>query len=222
VWTLYINKDSVAQQVYHFTASLSGLTTNVLAPIIVFSPAPNAMDVPTNAPLYWMGPTNMTGLFVEAYQIIPTFAFDGATGLDPGLTNWPSPPALLVGTNEFYIQYSYGFYPGVTFSTPVDGSLNPIAGWSTEVDLFDLGYVPFVVVGGAGVSPIELVLLQSAAGNLGFTFQTGNGSSETVQSSTNLPGGWSDVTNFMGDGSVRQFTFPTTNGTQKYYRVKQQ
>jgi len=222
VWTLYINKDSVAQQVYHFKASLSGLTTNVLAPIIVFSPAPNSMDVPTNAPLYWMGPTNMQGLFVEAYQSVPTFAFDGATGLDPGLTNWPSPPALLVGTNEFYIQYSYGFYPGVTFSTPVDGDLNPIAGWSTEVDLFDLGYVPFVVVGGGAVSPIELVLLKAATGNMGFTFQTGNGSSETVQSSTNLLGGWSDVTNFMGDGSVRQFTFPTTNGTQKYYRVKQQ
>jgi hypothetical protein len=221
-WTLTINKDSVAERMYHFTASISGLTTNVLAPVIVFSPAPGATDVPTNAPFHWMGPTNMTDLFVEAYQSSPMFTLDGFASLDASLTNWPSPPSLLVGENEFYIQYSSFNYPNVTFSTPVDGGLNPIAGWSTEVDLYEYAYVPFTVVAGGGAASIEMTLLQAATGQLGFSFPTANGASETVQSSTNLPGNWSDVTNFMGDGMARQFTFPTTNGTQKYYRVRQQ
>jgi len=222
-WTLYINKDSPEQHVYYFNATISGLDTNTLTPVVVLTPAPNATGVATNSPMAWSGPTNFNSLFLELYQPVPSFILDGTTNLLPTETSWPSPPSLAVGTNEFYIQYSYYGYPNVTLSTPMDVGMNPVASWTTEVDVYDIAYELFAVTGTSPVAPIELRLLQSAgAGNLGFTFQTANGQSETVQSSTNLLGGWTDMTNFTGDGSMRQFTFPTTNGSGKFFRVKQQ
>ncbi|HSY17576.1 MAG TPA: choice-of-anchor tandem repeat GloVer-containing protein [Candidatus Acidoferrales bacterium] len=219
-WTLTINAGDPSEHVFHFTISASGLMADKLAPVNILVPAANAVNVPTNSPLQWTGPASYSSIFVEAYQQYPAFAFDGYTSLPGEATNWPAPPALLVGTNYFYISYSSNNFPDVTFTTPADNLMTPILNWSTEVDLSSVEFISFVV-GGSGPAPALLVPSQpSYGGALQFSFQTQNGHPETIQTSTNLTGGWLDVSNFTGDGSVRQFSFPTTNAADKFYRVK--
>ena len=221
-WTLTINEGDPSEHVFYFNISVNGLTTDKLPPANLLVPAPEATGVATNSPIQWSGPGNYSTVSVEAYQEYPVFNFDGYTSLPATATNWPAPPALLSGTNYFYISYVSNNFPDVTFTTPTDIGLNPILSWTTEVDLYSEEFSS-VVVGGSGPSPALLIpLLSQAGGSLQLSFLTQNGHSETVQSTTNLTAGWTDVTNFTGDGTMRQFSFPTTNAADSYFRVKTQ
>ena len=77
-------------------------------------------------------------------------------------------------------------------------------------------------LGSGPLQALLIPLLQPAGGIFQLSFQTQDGHTETLQSTTNLASPWIDVTNFMGDGSVWQFTFPTTNSVDEYFRVKTQ
>ena len=220
-WTLYINRGDAGEQVFHFNVTMAGVNSGVLSPVNILVPAPNATGVATNSPLQWSGPAGYGSLYVEAYQFYPTFAFDGYTPLPPTATNWPSPPALLVGTNYFYVSYNSNNFPGVTFTTPGNG-VNTISNWDTEVDLGGDAYGMFVVGGSVPLPAMLIPSLSSMGGNFQFSFLTHNGRSETVQTTTNLTGSWTDVTNFTGDGSMQQFKFPATNPPARFYRVKTQ
>lgn len=222
-WKLYINKDDPSERVFHFNVSISGLTTNLLASINVLVPTNRAVNVATNSPLRWVGPANYTSVFVEAYQQFPSFAFDGYTNLPGNSTNWPSPPTLRYGTNYFYVSYASNNFPNVTFTTPVDGS-NPVSSWDTEVDVSSDTFISFVV-GAPAPLPVQLTASSQPAGggNFQLSFQSLAGRPETIQFRTNLTvGAWMDVTNFIGDGSVQQFSFPTTNSAAKFFRVMTQ
>ena len=64
-----------------------------------------------------------------------------------------------------------------------------------------------------------------AAGNnaLSFGFGTVSNQSYTVQQTTNLAStNWTDYTNITGSGTPYQFTAPTANRTQNFFRVKTQ
>jgi hypothetical protein len=184
-------------------------------------PAAGAVNVATNTPFQWFGPTNFSSVLVEAYQQIPSFTFEGDAFLPGSATNWPSPPPLLYGTNEFLVEYNSYDVTNVTFTTPVDGSLNPVSSWSAGAGLTSYLYASFVV-GAPAPLPVQLTAppQQTSPGNFQFGFQTLAGRPETIQVRTNLMSGvWTDVTNFIGDGSVQQFTFPTTNAPGKFFRV---
>jgi hypothetical protein len=147
--------------------------------------------------------------------------YEGSTNLDAGATNWPSPPALLYGTNVLYVDYALYNSPNIILSTPVESDLTPVADWNPEVDLFSVAYESFVV---GAPAPVPFLLIASrppaSGGNFLLSFQTLAGQSETIQFRTNLTfGQWLDVTNFIGDGSVQQFSFPTTNSRAKFFRV---
>lgn len=86
---------------------------------------------------------------------------------------------------------------------------------------------PGVTVGQAiTLAPLSQALLMNlaqTAGNIEFSFQTLAGRSHTVQSRTNLfLGSWVNLTNFTGDGSLRQFIFPATNPPAQFFRVETQ
>lgn len=158
---------------------------------MVLVPTNRAVNVPTNSPLECSGPAYFSSVYVEAYQSYPSFVWDGYTSLPANATNWPSPPALLYGTNYFYVSNSSNNFPGVTITTPVDAGLNPVSSWGTEADLFSDTFISFVV-----------------------------GRLEAIQMRTNLTGGvWMNVTNFIGDGWARQFAFSITNAPGEYFRV---
>ena len=223
LWTLYLNKGATNQQTFHFSVSMAGLTTNLLGPITALVPANNAVNVPTNTPFQWSGPTNFQTIFVDSYHL-PDYTTTGYTNLSGNATNWPSPLAIPYGTNEWVIQYEADNTTNVTFTIPTDSNMVQIATWKPQDNLITYLYSPYVV-GAPAPLPVQLTnsLTQSSPGNFQFGFQTLAGRPQTIQMRTNLTSGtWASVTNFIGDGSTRQFNFPITNSPGKYFRVLSQ
>ncbi|HVV01388.1 MAG TPA: hypothetical protein VHH88_08495 [Verrucomicrobiae bacterium] len=220
-WTLYINRGSPEEQVYHFSVSITGLDTSVLSPMEILVPTNNAVDVPTNTPFQWTGPSNFDEVFVEGYQTFPSFAYDGYTNLDGTALAWPSPPGFLYGTNIFYVSADLFSFDGASFSTPVDSNLNPIDSWEAELSLQSQSQITFVV-GAPAPIPVQLssVPPQAGGGDFKLAFQTVAGRPETIQIRTNLlSGDWVDYTNFIGDGSTYQLDYAITNSPGAYFRV---
>jgi hypothetical protein len=215
LWKIYINQDSPTQQVYSFQVSISGLDTNVLRAVKIFMPTNGAVNIATNPVFYWVGPSNFTTLRIELLS--GPVAFPPVTA-----TNWPSAPTLNYGSDRFDVDYDSNNFPGVTFTTPVDASSNPVRTWTTTVNLTSEAFDNFVV-GAPAPLPVLLTNLTRVGGNLQFSFQTLAGRPHTVQSRTNLTAGtWINLTNFTGDGALKQFAFPTTNPPIRFFRVQTQ
>ena len=158
------------------------------------------------------GPANYSTLVVDLLS-------GPVADLSVTATNWPSAPALNYGTNRFDVSYNYNNFPGVTFTTPVDTSSNPVETWNTTVTLNSVAFSPFVV-GAPAPLPVLLTNLTRASGNLQFSFKTLAGRPHIVQSRTNLShGAWINLSNFVGDGSLKQFAFPATNPPVQFFRV---
>ena len=214
-WTMYINQGSPTQQVYTFQASITGLNTNVLQAVKVFLPTNGAVNIATNPAFYWVGPSNFSTLQIELLS--GPVAFPPVTA-----TNWPSAPTLNYGSDRFDVDYNSNGFSGVTFTTPVDNSANPVRTWVTTVNLSSKAFDNFVV-GAPAPLPVLLTNLTRAGGNLQFSFQTLAGRPHTIQSRTNLAAGaWVNLTNFTGDGSLKQFVFPATNPPVRFFRVQTQ
>ena len=211
-WKIYINEGSPTQQVYSFQVSLSGLDTNLLKAVKVFSPTNGSVNVATNPVFYWTGPSNFTTLTVDL------LSGPGAS-LPVAATNWTSAPALGYGTNRFDVDYTSNNFSGATFTTPLDASSNPVRTWTTTFNLASLSFNN-IVVGAPAPLPVLLTNLTRASGNLQFSFKTLAGRPHTVQSRTNLTHGtWINLSNFVGDGSLKQFAFPATNPPVQFFRV---
>ena len=199
--------------------AVSGLTSNLVGLATILTPAPNAVNVATNPPLQWSGPTNASYLFVEAYQVSPSFVFDGYTNLATNLTSWPSPPAFQTGTNIFFLEYGYFNLTNATFTMPVDTNMNPVASFGSSFYVYTDAQTQFSVR-----NPLAVQMSNSPpaanGGNFGLSFQTVAGHTETVQMRTNLfLGSWTNVTNFVGNGGGYNLSIPVTNSPGKYFRV---
>ena len=222
-WKLYINRGAPDERLFLFHVSIPGLTTNVFGPVTVLVPAINSTDVPTNTPIQWSIPSGFDAVSVDAFQY-PSFDSIGYNNsLSVNATNWPSPPAFPYGTNAVVVSCWSYYYPGVAFTTPVDAGLNPISSWSTSAHLESFTGMKFVV-GAPEPLPVQIISPQPAGnGSFQFAFQTLAGRPHTIEVRTNLTSGvWMPLTNFTGDGTVKQFTFPTTNPPTEFFRVTTQ
>ncbi len=218
-WKLYINKGDPSQRVFHFNLSINSLTTNLIGTANMLVPAPGAVNVASNSPFQWSGPTNASSVFIEAYQASPAFVFDGYTNLSATATSWPSPPSLLTGTNTCFLEYSYYNLTNAVFTTPVDTNNNPVTDWNPSFYVYAVASSQFSVR-----DPLAVQMSNSPpaanGGNFALSFQTIPGHTEIVQMRTNLLlGNWVDVTNFVGDGSGFNLSVPITNAPGKYFRV---
>lgn len=215
-WTLHFNKGAANEQKFTFKVSLIGLTTNILQSVRILSPTNGSVDVATNAPLSWSGPPNLPSIFVNVFPVAS--GLSGAyTNLTSPTTQWPNPPTLPVGTNQFYVAFSTNSFSGVTFSDPVDESMNTLDTWATSATLRSSANAQFVV--GLPRTTLTNPLLTSSG--FQFSFPSIAGHPHTVQTRTNLvTGSWLDLTNVIGDGTLQQFTFPSTNPTARYFRVR--
>jgi hypothetical protein len=207
LWKIYINQGSPTQQVYSFQVSISGLDTNLLKAVKIFSPTNGALNVATNPVYYWTGPSNYSTLQIELLS--GPVAFPPVTA-----TNWPSAPALNYGPDRFDVDYNSNNFPGVTFTTPVDASSNPVRTWSTTVDLISEAFSPFVV----GPNPTQLINAQRVGTNFQFSFLSQTGVTNSVQYRTNLVlGNWLTYSNVTGDGSLKTIPIPISvfNGSKQ-------
>ena len=216
VWTLYLNKDDPSEQRYTFRVSISGLDTNLLGPVTIYSPARGGTNVPPNAPFHWTGPTNLPTLNAQFWT-----QYGGASGntnLPSTATNWPSAATRSSGTNFFRVYYQLLNATNVTFTAPRDAALQPLDAWNATSSLFSSDRSRFVVSSASGG---VLLQPQLTAGGLRFSFQTQSGQTHTLEARTNLnAGAWFPLTNFSGDGSVWQFTFPVTNPPTRFIRAR--
>jgi hypothetical protein len=199
-WTIYINQGSPTQQVYTFQVSISGLDTSLLQAVKVFSPTNGALNLATNPVYYWTGPSNFSTLEVGL--------FSGPVAYPPvSTTNWPSAPTLNYGPDVFYVDYTSNSFPGVTFTTPVDASSNPVRTWTATVNLSTDEFDNFVV----GPNPTQLINAQPAGTNFQFSFLSQTGVTNSVQYRTNLIlGNWLTYSNITGDGSLKTIPIPVS------------
>ena len=132
----------------------SGLTTNLLTKITIQIPTDGAINVPTNTPFQWTGgPSGFDTLSLSKQLIDGSDQISQAAALNA--TNWPSPPALDPGTNQFTVTYSLANATNFTFSVPVDAYTNSLSNIVTQVSLSDAATSIFTVVSGA--APVQLL-----------------------------------------------------------------
>ena len=208
LWKIYINQDSPTQQVYSFQVSISGLDTNVLRAVKIFSPTNGAVDVRANVPFYWNGPTNFSSLSLDLAGVVNVLS------LPVTATNWAAAPTLSNGNQFFDLNYNSNNFPGVTFTTPVDASANPVRTWSATVNLSSEAFSLFFV----GPNPVQLTQPKLAGTNFQFTFLSQTGVTNSVQYRTNLVlGSWLTYSNVIGDGSLKTIPIPTSkfNGSKQ-------
>jgi hypothetical protein len=215
LWKIYINQGSPTQQVYSFRVSISGLDTNLLAAVQIFSPTNGALDVATNPVFDWTGPSNFSTLQIELLS--GPMVFPPVT-----TTNWPSAPALSNGSDRFDVDYNSNNFPGVTFTVPVDTSSNQVRTWTTTVTLSTEAFDYFFV----GPNPTQIISVQPADTNFQFSFLSQTGVTNSIQCRTNLAvGNWLTYSNVTGDGSLKTIPIPISvfNGApQGFVRISSQ
>ncbi|HEX7619137.1 MAG TPA: LamG domain-containing protein, partial [Verrucomicrobiae bacterium] len=206
LWTLYINKGLPTERQFHFSASVSGLTTNLLSAVKIITPTNGATGVPLNASFQWIGPTNYSSLNVSKHKN------DGSGYVSADLpltaTNWPSPPVLPAGTNQFDINYVSNSFPNMTFTVPVDtNDSQTVSSWVTHVNLHSTDTSIFVVT--AGPLPTALLNPQNNGVNFQFQFLSQSGLMHAVQYRTDLTSGiWQTYSNVAGDGTLKTIPVP--------------
>jgi len=214
LWWLILNSGDPSEKDLHFSVSISGLDTNVLAAVSILSPTNGTANV-TRAPMFqWSGPTNFESL--EVIASTPSLPNFNAT-LPPASTNWSAPLQLNYGTNEFGLRYISNNFPLVAFTTPTDiNTLVPISNWVATATLQSSAASDFIV-GAPAPLAVRLGSFQLTTNSFQLSFATLAGRPHILQGSTNLFN-WADITNFVGDGSVQQFVITKTNKL-KFFRV---
>ncbi|MBI3853974.1 MAG: LamG domain-containing protein [Verrucomicrobia bacterium] len=214
-WTIYVNKNDPSEQQFKFSVSITGLTTNLLQKVTILSPANGNTNVPSIPTYYWSGPATFEGIFANVSR---TNSSIGTTNLPGTATNWVFTTALSTGTNQFYLNYFTNDVPNITIGAPVDGNSVPLYSWSAQANLNSEATSEFVV---SAPMPVQLVNPQRSGNNLQFAFTAAAGRPYIVEARTNLSSGvWIVLTNITGDGTLTQFTFPTTNPPIRFFRVR--
>lgn len=219
-WKLYINKGDPSQQLFTFKVMITDLDTNLLQAAVITTPANGSSGVATNTPFEWSGPTGFNGIFVYTYRLTPPNN-TVSTNLPGTATNWPAPPLRDPGTNRLYISYHTNNVPFITTTIPVNGASTAIHGWSMAGHVNSDATSQFVV--NSAATPVQLGNIQRVGNNIQFSFTTELGRTNIIEGRTNLvTGTWQPLTNFVGDGTSHQFSFPTTNPPIRFFRVNAQ
>jgi hypothetical protein len=208
LWSLYIDYGAPDQRQFQFSMSIAGLTTNQIPAVQLIMPTNGATGIPLNTAFEWLGPSNYSTLYVDK-QYVDGSGYVG-TSLPATDTNWPSPPMLVAGTNQFYISYSSNNFPNVSATLPVDSNdVQTATSWTAGLNLSSAATANFVVK--ASAVPFALKNSRNGGGNFQFTFQSQSGYTSTIYYRTNLQTGqWLVWTSFPGDGTVKTSTVPLT------------
>ena len=206
LWTLYINKGMPTERLFHFRASLSGLTTNLLSAVRIITPTNGATGVLPTGPFQWNGPTNYSSLNVSKQKTDASGYVN--ISLPVTTTNWPSPPVLAAGTNRLDINYASNNFPNLTFTVPVDtNDSQTVSDWVTQVNLHSTAASIFVVTGGP--SPALLLNPQNNGVNFQFQFLSQAGFTHNILYRTNLVAGiWRTNSSVGGDGTLKTISIP--------------
>ncbi len=148
VWTINMNVGLPSQSNFFFRVNAVAINTNNFGQPLITFPVDGAVNVPTNTPFAWIGPTNFTTLGISGFQAAGPFNF--FQNLGPATTSFPTnlPP----GTNNFQIFYTKPLLTGVSITTPTNGPLS-LPGWSFDSQLASQAKSQFTVAGSGGGGP---------------------------------------------------------------------
>lgn len=124
LWTLVLNEGSPTQQVYHFTVSVTNLSTNDFAVINITSPVDASTGNPENPAFTWTSTQPWDTNRVE----LSGATYGGAT-LPPGSTSWSTAPTLNLGVHDFAVIVATNGAAWVNISPALDAGNSPLAGW---------------------------------------------------------------------------------------------
>jgi hypothetical protein len=216
LWKLSINQGDPSQQVFTFSVSVNGLTTNLLGPVTIISPADASVNVATNPAFAWTGPLGWSSIF--AYASLVGGAFEGWQTLPATDTTWPSPPLLNYGTNQFQVSYGADDSSQFSFSTPTNQDSTPIATFTAGAGLNSTALSVFLV--GPPPAPVQLIHVRQTNGVFQFQFLSQTGPIHTVQSRTNVAlGPWQPRGDLRGDGTLQTVQIPATNGPAEFFQI---
>lgn len=178
-WTLTLNVGDVSEEIYTFSVSLSGITSNLFGTASILSPLWDE-TVTVNPPDFqWTGPANFPDLYIDiSHYDYPYGPVDFAS-FPSTTTNW-TPSAPLTGSHlDIFLNYSTNNYAGASFTTPTNTiSGTPLAAWAAKARLTSYDYSAFHVMGSGSD-------LDDAVGSPGLSWTTGGdngGDSWFVQS----------------------------------------
>ncbi|MDW8310338.1 MAG: LamG domain-containing protein, partial [Verrucomicrobiales bacterium] len=156
-WTIQFTNNTTTN-VYTFTVTATGLSSNLLRPPIITYPQDGDPDVPSNPTFTWTeGPIGWHGtLEVELYG--SQFNFNQFDSLSPTQTNWTSPVPLPPENYNFHVTYRSNATPTIVASTPLDGAMNPLGGWvsTANIEVSDSTYFT-VAPPGSPVGQVGLI-----------------------------------------------------------------
>ncbi|MCF7816692.1 MAG: LamG domain-containing protein [Kiritimatiellales bacterium] len=204
LWKLYLNKGDGSEQLYHFTVSIAGVTTNLFGDATIVYPAYGS-SVLENPPTFsWTGPANLPLVNVDAYQNTGgNFYYDVLPGT---ATNWTPSGLLSPGTNNFFINYHSNNVAGFSFTAPTNSS-GTLGGWAAQGDVFSYNVSTFVVVsnsaGGGGGGHTNVAYYSFEDDNIFATDYSTNGNN--VSSVSSFGDGTAYTTNVQTLGSYAAF-----------------
>lgn len=152
LWKLYLNRGDAAEELYYFKMSITGVTTNVLGTVTIFSPPSGSTGVTNRPTFHWVGPSNLANINVQVSHEVSGNSY--YEQLPSTATNWTPAGTLTSGENSLFVNYSSNNFPGITFTTPTNSSGVPLANWSAQGGLHTYLFSTFTVSappgGGAG------------------------------------------------------------------------
>ena len=149
LWKLYLNKGDGSEQLYHFTVSITDVTTNSLGDVTIIYPAHGSSGVPSQPMFQWTGPTNLAQVYVDAYHSISGNSYSASL---PGTaTNWMPSGSLTPGNNSVLVDYVSHNFAGLSFTTPTN-STGALSGWTAQGAVFSYLYANFSVASSGGAS----------------------------------------------------------------------
>lgn len=148
LWKLYLNREHPSEELYYFKVSITGVTTSVLGNVTIHSPSSGSSGVTNRPTFHWTGPSNLLSLDVQvSHENSGNSYFASLAGT---ATNWTPAGTLTTGDNSLFVNYFTNNFPGITFTTPTNGSGGSPAGWSAQGDLHTYLFSTFNVAGPSG------------------------------------------------------------------------
>jgi len=150
-WKLWLNKGTPQETLYFFTVASLSFHVDALGPVAITAPRDGGINIPSNTPYAWSGPTNWDFVSAEAVNYYGDF-------LDPADVEWPSGPILDPGTNQFLVSYGRDVSAEVTISTPTNGTAGLLSDWAVGAVQFRSEARSGFIVEGLPPSPLAVAL----------------------------------------------------------------
>jgi len=140
-WKLRLNRDTPLERLYTFSLATGTIATNSFGQAVITAPANGGINVTSNTPFLWTGPTNFDGVDVNLWNLA------GDT-LAATATTWSNAAPLPPGTNFFSVAYFRDVTTNYAVSCPTNTMFGALTNWTVNaITLKTIGRAGFITEG---------------------------------------------------------------------------